>query len=403
MEAAIVPLPARQAPPARRARRRRPYGRVYRRPGGPGWLVQYPDPNGVKAPSGRTRYVTRSVKSREEGEALLAEIRKAVILGVVADPAEGKPATALTLLQAINEYLASKASEGRAEQGVRRYEVSRAAIAKSPLAQKLVTDLAPHDIEHYMSWRRAHKFRVVQRPGKPRAETPEVIHEKGKPISNATLNRDLALIAGSVNRLVRLDLLPRNPVKRVRRGREPLRSRVVLSKEEISRLLDACGPPLRLLAMAAFLTGQRPSELKAVRWGDVNLDDGTLTVFRKKVGLGGSIPLHPRLAAELGDAKKRRFSERGTKIADDEHVFLSRAGTPYKDYRTSWLNALKRAGLDRRPGLTFYSLRHSFATHFLEKGSPADLQALMGHASYSTTERYVRAVSERARAGVEAL
>jgi len=226
-----------------------------------------------------------------------------------------------------------------------------------------------------------------------------VIHVKGTPLSNSSVNRDVCLIAAALNRLVRLDLLEKNPVKRVRRGREPLRSRVVLSKEEIAHLLEACGPPLRLLAMAAFLTGQRPSELKAVRWGDVNLEDGTLSVFRKKVGLGGSIPLHPRLASELRDVKKRRFSERGGKIADDEHVFLSRAGTPYKDYRTSWLNALKRAGLDRRPGLTFYSLRHSFATHSLEKGSPADLQALMGHASYSTTERYVGAVAERAGRG----
>jgi len=366
-------------------------------------LVQYPDPSGRRAATGRTAYITRSVRNREEGEALLAEIRKATILGVVADPAEAKPATAQTLLQAIDEYLASKASEGRAEQGVRRYEVSRAAISKSPLASKPVADLTPRDLETYQAWRRAHRFRIVQRAGKPRDAAPEVVHVKGTPLSNSSVNRDVCLIAAALNRLVRLDLLEKNPVKRVRRGREPQKTRVVLSKEEIARLLDACGPPLRLLAMAAFLTGQRPSELKAVRWGDVNLEDGTLTVFRKKVGLGGSIPLHPRLASELRDAKKRRFSERGTKIPDDEHVFLSRAGTPYKDYRTSWLNALKRAGLDRRPGLTFYSLRHSFATHFLEKGSPADLQALMGHASYSTTERYVRAVSERARAGVEAL
>lgn len=40
---------------------------------------------------------------------------------------------------------------------------------------------------------------------------------------------------------------------------------------------------------------------------------------------------------------------------------------------------------------------------FLEQGSPADLQAILGHAYYATTERYVRAVSDRARDGFEAL
>lgn len=135
--------------------------------------------------------------------------------------------------------------------------------------------------------------------------------------------------------------------------------------------------------------------------GDLN--DATLSIFRKKVGLGGSIPLHPKLAAELATLKERRACERRGKVQDDEYVFLNRSGRPLRDYRTSWTTALRRAGLDRRPGLTFYSLRHSFATHFLAHGSPSDLQALMGHASYSTTERYVRSVSERARAGVEAL
>ena len=88
---------------------------------------------------------------------------------------------------------------------------------------------------------------------------------------------------------------------------------------------------------------------------------------------------------------------------DDEHVFLSARGRSNWRYRYPWRAALKRVGLDRRKGLTFYSWRHTFATHFLEHGAPSDLQAILGHASYATTERYVRAVGERARKGVEAL
>ena len=93
----------------------------------------------------------------------------------------------------------------------------------------------------------------------------------------------------------------------------------------------------------------------------------------------------------------------GALPADHEPVFLSSKGRPNWDHRWSWRRALERAGLHRRQGLTLYSLRHSFATHYLERGSPADLQALLGHASYATTERYVRAVSSRARVGVERL
>ncbi|MHC4164839.1 MAG: tyrosine-type recombinase/integrase, partial [Planctomycetota bacterium] len=143
--------------------------------------------------------------------------------------------------------------------------------------------------------------------------------------------------------------------------------------------------------------------LRAVTWGDVNFGLRTFTIFRTKVGEGDAIPLHPDLARELKLVKKRRAKKAKRLVPDDEPVFLSSKGRPNWDHRWSWKKALKKAGLHRRKGLTLYSLRHSFATHYLERGSPSDLQQLLGHASYATTERYVRAVTERARAGIEAL
>ena len=198
--------------------------------------------------------------------------------------------------------------------------------------------------------------------------------------------------------MVDLDLLPANPAARVKRAREPKRTRHVLSKAECGTLVKSCDPHMRVLVLAGFLTGARPSELLAVTWGDVSFGNRTISIFRHKVGVGDALPLHPQLAEEL-----RALNERRGRVADDDYVFLSSKGRAHFDYRWGWRKALKIAGLDRRAGLTFYSTRHSFATHYLEKGAPSDLQALMGHASYSTTERYVRSVSDRARVGVEAL
>jgi integrase len=244
----------------------------------------------------------------------------------------------------------------------------------------------------------------VKKPGGHRTDPNHTIQVKGEKPSNSSVNRDVALISASLGRLVRLGQLERNVAHRVKKGKEPSKARAVLSKEEIARLFDACGDHFRPLVMAGYYAGQRPSELMALRWGDVNFGNRTLTVFRTKVGLGDSIPLHPALAAELKALTERRAKDGQRVVPDDEHVFLSaRGGRPGFDYRPPWLWALRRAGLDRRKGLTFYSLRHSMATHYLERGSPADLQQIMGHASYSTTERYVRAVSDRARAGIEAL
>lgn len=392
--------------PPKVARRRRRFGRCYPRPGGPrgAWLIQFPDPSGAKAKSGRTKYRTKSVSSESEGKALLAEIEKSILLGQFAPAAEPAPETDLTLLGAIDAYLDAKRGEGRAESGITRYLVSRRAIEASPLGDRLVRDLQPRDIEAYMAWRKVRKWRAVKKPGGHRSDPNHTIQVKGEKPSNSSVNRDVALVSAALGRLVRLGQLERNVAHRVKKGKEPTKTRAVLSKEELARLLDACSDHFRPLVLAAYLSGQRPQELLALKWGDVNFGNKALTVFRTKVGLGDSIPLHPALAAELKALKEKRAKDGQRVVPDDEHVFLSARGArPGFDYRPPWLRALRRAGLDRRKGLTFYSLRHSMATHYLERGSPADLQQIMGHASYSTTERYVRAVSDRARAGIEAL
>ncbi len=72
-------------------RRRRSYGRVFKRVDGPGWLVQFLHPDGGKTPSGRTRYLTRAVESKREGEALLKEIRRAQLSGSLASPTVAPP------------------------------------------------------------------------------------------------------------------------------------------------------------------------------------------------------------------------------------------------------------------------------------------------------------------------
>jgi len=362
-------------------------------------LIQYPDPTGAKAASGRKRYCTKSVGSEAEGKALLAEIEKAVLLGQFAAPANGTaPVCDLTLMQAIDEYLTAKRAEGKSENGIKRYGVSQRAIAMSPLAERKVADLTARDLEGYQAWRRQRKWQGVRTPGTTRRDPNEIVRVKGAAPSNASVNRDIALISAALNRLVRLGLLEKNPVGRIKRGKEPTRTRAVLSKEECGRLLDGCADYFRPFALAALLTGQRPCELKALRWGDVSFGNRTITVFRPKVGVGDTIHMHSMLAAELQALKKRRG-----KVADDDHVFLSSTGKPEFEYRWAWRSALRRAGLDRRKGLTFYSLRHTFATHYLERGAPADLQAILGHQSYMTTSRYVRAMSERARKGIEGL
>ena len=80
---------------------------------------------------------------------------------------------------------------------------------------------------------------------------------------------------------------------------------------------------------------------------------------------------------------------------------MERIPGPFTDISRSWELTLEGAGLAGRDGITFHSLRHSHATHFLEGGGAvSDLQAQLGHANLATTQRYAAVINERRRATV---
>ena len=102
--------------------------------------------------------------------------------------------------------------------------------------------------------------------------------------------------------------------------------------------------------------------------------------------------------------RESRKGDDGKGPLAEDHVFLSWHGRPFVEIRRSWVLALKAAGLDGREGLTPHSLRHSFATHFLQNGGAVtDLQQQLGHAELATTQIYASALSARRRAAVMAL
>ena len=111
----------------------------------------------------------------------------------------------------------------------------------------------------------------------------------------------------------------------------------------------------------------------AVRWGDISFDDQTIAITRTKVGNADRLPMHPKLAA----VREARAVQRHGTVGQREHVFLSSNGKPNWDHRWSWRKAVEAAGLGDREKLSLYSLRHSFATHYLERGAMRDLQALL--------------------------
>ena len=222
-------------------------------------------------------------------------------------------------------------------------------------------------------------------------------------LSPRSVSRTVAAVRG-LYRFLALDRrVEDNPADQLRgpRAWPPLPK--CLSIEEVDRLIaqpdtsTALGVRDRALIELLYATGMRVSELLSLRPADVNLEGRYLTC----TGKGSKERLVP-----IGDAAAEwvaRYMQQSRPALlhgrTSKRLFVNARGGSLS--RVGFWKILKAhgraAGLAR--GLSPHVLRHSFATHLLERG--ADLRAIqtmLGHADLSTTQIYTHILEARMRA-----
>ena len=144
-----------------------------------------------------------------------------------------------------------------------------------------------------------------------------------------------------------------------------------------------------------YATGLRASELISLRTRNVNLEDGFLLCL----GKGGKERLVP--IGESAAAAIRRYLEGARpKLLKQpgEFLFVTQRGKPFT--RQGFWKLLKgyarKAGLDTK--ISPHVLRHSFATHLLERGADLrSVQLMLGHSQITTTQVYTHVSRKRLR------
>lgn len=227
-------------------------------------------------------------------------------------------------------------------------------------------------------------------------------HAMGRGLGPASLARKLSAIRAFFRHGCRVGWFKNNPALGVRgpnrsRGR-PLPK--ALDEAEILRLVrGALALPkgrygartLRVWALVELLygSGLRAGEALSLNWDDVDQVQG----FVKVQGKGGKQRMVPfgRKAGEALAAYRRACGE----TAAGGPVFLGRTGRlSQRQLTKDFAKLAKSPGLGKR--VTAHMLRHSFATHMLDRG--ADLrvvQELLGHSRLATTEIYTRVTVRR--------
>ena len=243
-------------------------------------------------------------------------------------------------------------------------------------------NLSPRTIETYTS----HVARFARHFGKP----PDVLgldqireyqlHLLQRQVSWSLFNQAVCALRFFYNVTLRRGW----PVEHLPYGKRPRRLPVVLSPEEVQRLL-ACVRPLkhRVLLTTAYACGLRLSEAIHLRPQDIDSSRMQVWVRQGKGQKDRRVPLSAKLLQELREYWLKQKPRTWLFPGQPPHRTLDPGGI-----QRSMKQAVQDAGLAKRA--TPHTLRHSYATHLLEAGLDLPtLQALLGHSSISTTLLYL--------------
>lgn len=279
---------------------------------------------------------------------------------------------------------------------------------------KLNRHLSPHtvraydsDVTQYLAWVACQTGKKISELQPDDLDMTSVrghmtdLNRAGK--SRSSVARTLSGLRTFVNYLRREEVIDHDPTAVAVAPKRDQTIPTHLSEPEVERLIETpdTGHPLgrrdRAILELFYASGLRLSELVAIDLEDLNLGARMVRVM----GKGGKQRLLPfnesaltAIKAWMKDraamlAARPVRASRGKRQTEPDPLFINYRGSRLTGRSVDRLLRRYVARCSTRMGISPHALRHSFATHLLQRG--ADLRAiqeLLGHARLSTTQRY---------------
>jgi len=225
-----------------------------------------------------------------------------------------------------------------------------------------IQDITTWQIEKYKSKRRE----MLKAKGKGKGELR---------VGPSCVNGELRLLKHIFSKTIEWGKCKENPARRVKVLKGETQRKRFLSPEEAQSFLSNCGDPLRIIALVVLNTGMRKSEILGLRWSQVNLEQGIITLTDTKNREIRYIPMNQAVKTTLGEIPHR-----------GDYVFSDGNGRRYTSLQHSFERAREKSGIE---DFHFHDMRHTFASNLVMGGVDImTVKELLGHKTLAMTLRY---------------
>lgn len=362
---------------------------------------------GIDPATGKRRQVRKSgFRTSDDAQEELSKYLTSVANGQVAHD------NRITVAEYLNQWIATKAASGIRPTTVRSYRQHIDAYLIPHLGRLRLGDLRATHVEKMLR-------DIAAPPVKPKPDEkiPKGAKRNPKPLSPATIRRVHATLRSALTSAKRKHLVGHNAAENLELPRAPRPKVTPWEPEELGRFLDYAGTDrLGSLFEVMAMTGLRRGEAAGLRWQDVDLTRGTITVRQQLVEIDGSGVECPSCK---GEHRQYRFGRPKTASGEDRVVDLDQATVgvllsqklAQDTERAAWGEAYSDHGLvfAREDGtpippstvssefarlcdgaglrhIRLHDLRHGQASLMLAAGVPiAVVSKRLGHSSISIT------------------
>ena len=218
-----------------------------------------------------------------------------------------------------------------------------------------------------------------------------------------TINNRMAAVKAMYSWALDNEIIESSPrLKAVKKIKPPRRDRPTFTVAQVRALLENAHSQMKAMIWLGLNCGFGCTDCAELRWKNVDLEGGRVSLPRGKTGIDRNLPLWPETVHALREVPRSGelvfYTRRGNpwvraeeNVGKDGEEKYKRVDTVGKEFSKT----IKRAGIQVPKGVGFYTLRRTAATIAAHSGDPFAVQKLLGHADVKMASTYVQNISEQ--------